>query len=63
MTAPWQLDQAVSAHRDHPNEATRRAITVTADALTATILRRNGGRLGWAAVFDRQAQILLGATA
>jgi hypothetical protein len=59
MTAPWQLDQDLAAHRNRPSEATRRAITLTADALTATILRRDDGRLGWAAMFDRQAQSLL----
>jgi hypothetical protein len=63
MTAPWQLDQVITAHRTSPSEATRHAVTVAADALTATILRRDGGRLGWAAMFDRQAQGLLGATA
>lgn len=61
MTAPWQLDQVLADHRDRPSEATRRALNAAADALTASILRRDGGRLGWAATFDRQAHSLLGA--
>jgi protein involved in temperature-dependent protein secretion len=58
-TEMWQLDQALAAHRDRPGDATRHAILAAADALTASILRRDGGRLGWAAMFDRQAHSLL----